>query len=100
MPEANNTLPALDTMTVATACAAMAQGLAAIKAGQREINLETVKTVDSAAVSVLLAWQRAARAAGVTLSLTNLPASLQTLITLYGVDTLLADAQPVPPHHH
>ncbi|MEY3899024.1 MAG: hypothetical protein RI962_179, partial [Pseudomonadota bacterium] len=43
-------------------------------------------------IAVLLAWQRAARAAGKTLHISRLPAGLASLATLYGVDRLLPHA--------
>ncbi|MES2297533.1 MAG: STAS domain-containing protein [Pseudomonadota bacterium] len=111
MPDATATaqLPAqfpdsaLDTLNMANARAALAQGVSAIRAGQTEFDLAQLTTVDSAAVSVLLSWQRAARAAGSTVSYVNMPANLRSLATLYGVEALLADASapaPADQHHH
>ena len=80
----------LEYLTFATARAALERGLAALRAGQTVFDLASLKTSDSSGVAVLLEMQRQARKAGVTLSFRNLPVSLQSLLTLYGVDTLLA----------
>jgi len=106
----DNTLP-LPSITVANATAALAQGVAALRAGQTVFDLRNVQTVDSAAVSVMLAWQRAAREAGVTLELRNLPPMLRSLTQLYGVCALVSpslaecgeaggQATATPHHHH
>jgi phospholipid transport system transporter-binding protein len=98
MPTTNN-LDAIDNLTFGNAKAALEQGLAAIKAGKTVFDLATVQAADSSAVAVLLAWKRAARKAGVTLSYVNLPASLQSLADLYGVDDFLIDTPANLQHH-
>jgi phospholipid transport system transporter-binding protein len=97
----------LQSLTVANATEALEQGLAALRAGQTVFDLGNVVTVDSAAVSVMLAWQRAATEAKLHLELKNLPPSLRSLTQLYGVCNLVAppgDCQPVQSpaesHHH
>jgi phospholipid transport system transporter-binding protein len=82
-------LQSLTSLTVLNAAAALERGTAAIKAGQKTFDLRHVLTVDSVAVSVMLAWQKAARAAGFELELRNLPPALQSLTKLYGVCSLL-----------
>lgn len=94
-----NKLQSIETLTVINAKAALDQGLAAIQAGQTVFDLGTVKTADSSAVAVLLAWKRAARKAGVALSYVNLPASLQSLAALYGVDAFLVESPANLQHH-
>lgn len=94
-----NQLESIETLTVINAKAALDQGLAAIRGGQTVFDLATVKTADSSAVAVLLAWQRAARKSGVALSYVNLPASLKSLAALYGVDALLVDTPANLQHH-
>lgn len=98
MPDALDTLQSLSSLTVQNASAALAQGLAAIGAGQTVFDLRNVKAVDSAAVSVMLAWQRAAQRAGAGLQLQNLPDKLSSLTRLYGVCALVG-GQPAGPHH-
>ena len=82
-------LLSLTSLTVLNASAALERGLAALKAGQTTFDLRHVLMVDSVAVSVMLAWQRAAQEAGVKLELKNLPPALQSLTKLYGVCSLL-----------
>ena len=95
-----NTLDQIDSLTVVNAKLALAQGIAAIQAGQTVFDLASVKTTDSSAVAVLLAWQRAARKAGVSLSYINMPASLVSLSDLYGVDEILVAERPAAPAVH
>jgi len=78
-----------ETLTVHNARTALDAGLAAIDAGQAEIDLAGLTTVDSAAVATLLEWKRAARAKGQHLVFRNPPASLVSLANLYDVDQLL-----------
>jgi phospholipid transport system transporter-binding protein len=78
-----------DALTFPTARAALEQGCEAIRAGQTVFDLSAVQSADSSGVAVLLAWQRMARAAGQSLSYVNVPASIDSLATLYGVETLL-----------
>jgi phospholipid transport system transporter-binding protein len=82
-------LQSLTSLTVLNATAALERGFAALKAGQTTFDLRHVLTVDSVAVSVMLAWQRAAQQTGVQLQLKNLPPALQSLTKLYGVCSLL-----------
>jgi len=91
------------------------QGLDAIRSGQTKFDLRNVKAVDSAAVSVMLTWQRAAQDAGGVLELKNLPNNLKNLTKLYGVCSLVsstltaddcgsadghAERSPSDLHHH
>jgi phospholipid transport system transporter-binding protein len=87
--ESVDNLQSLTSLTVLNATAALERGQAAIKAGQKSFDLRHVLTVDSVAVSVMLAWQKAARDAGFELELRNLPPALQSLTKLYGVCSLL-----------
>ncbi|MDB5936186.1 MAG: NTP-binding protein [Massilia sp.] len=91
--------PALEMLTFATARGALERGLAALRAGQTVFDLSSVKLADSSGVAVLLAMQRAARQAGVAVSFINLPVSLKSLASLYGVDALLVES-PANLHHH
>ena len=95
----SSNLDAIESLTFQNANAVLQSGYAAIAAGQTVFDLASVKLADSSAVSVLLAWKRAARKANVALSYINLPASLQSLADLYGVDAFLIDT-PANLHHH
>lgn len=87
----------LQSLTVANATEVLAQGMAALRDGQTVFDLGQVETVDSAAVSVMLAWQRAAAHNGRKLELRNMPQQLKSLTKLYGVCTLVS---PADLHHH
>lgn len=50
-----------------------------------QINLSQVTDVDTAALSLLLEWQRRVQAAGKKVRFTHLPESLMSLAKLYGV---------------
>ena len=89
----------LASLTFQTARGALERGLAALRAGQTVFDLNSVKLSDSSGVAVLLEMQRQARKAGVSVSFINLPVSLLSLATLYGVDTLLADSPANLQHH-
>ncbi|WP_374361184.1 lipid asymmetry maintenance protein MlaB [Pseudoduganella danionis] len=106
--EAIDDFKSLTTLNVQNATAVLERGLAALKAGQTVFDLRYVLTVDSAAVSVLLAWEKAAQDAGLKLELKNLPPALQSLTKLYGVCSLLfptsvqlepGEAAPANPQH-
>jgi phospholipid transport system transporter-binding protein len=106
MPDSLDTLQSLTSLTVLNAKAALEQGVGAIASGQTVFDLRNVKQVDSAAVSVMLAWQRAATEAGLKLELKNLPAKLKSLTKLYGVCSLVSstpaatEASPADLQHH
>lgn len=77
------------TITVDNAHLVLKEGLQAIAAGQHHIDLSATRTVDSTAVAVLLEWQRSAQQHGVALTLTHIPANLDSLAALYGAADLL-----------
>jgi phospholipid transport system transporter-binding protein len=89
----------LESLTFQTARGALERGLAALRAGQTVFDLNSVKLSDSSGVAVLLEMQRQARKAGVAVSFINLPLSLRSLATLYGVDALLAESPAKLQHH-
>jgi phospholipid transport system transporter-binding protein len=88
MAEANPLL-SVDALTFETAHAALAQGAAAIAAGETVFDLGGIKSADSSGVALMLAWERKARAAGRQLTYVNVPANLDSLARLYGVESLL-----------
>lgn len=96
---ATTSKPPLELLTFQTARGALERGLAALRAGQTVFDLASVKLADSSGVAVLLELQRQARTAGLSVSFINLPVSLQSLATLYGVETLLAEAPTSAQHH-
>jgi phospholipid transport system transporter-binding protein len=60
-------------------------GLQAIHAGSDQIDMAPLKVVDSAAVAVMLSWQRQAQSLSRPLHFIGVPASLISLISLYGL---------------
>jgi phospholipid transport system transporter-binding protein len=98
LTQAGSPLP-LELLTFETARGALERGLAALHAGQTVFDLAALKSSDSSGVAVLLELQRQARKAGKVASFINLPVSLQSLLTLYGVDTLLAQSPASPQQH-
>jgi phospholipid transport system transporter-binding protein len=82
----------VESLTFQNARAVLEQGCAAVRSGETVIDLANIKTADSSAVAVLLAWQRTATHAGSKLTYLNIPAGLQSLAALYDVESFL--------HHH
>lgn len=80
------------SLTTANAHTVLQTGLTAIAAGQYTFDFAATQHADSAAVAMLLAWQRAAEARGAKLQLSNLPDSLQSLARLYDVAGFLGVA--------
>lgn len=74
-------------MTYATAAQLLAQGKAVITTGETVFDLAGVSQADSAALAVILGWQRAAGQGRIRL--TNLPRSILSLAELYSIDDLL-----------
>jgi len=82
----------LQALTFDNAQAALTQGCAALAAGETEFDLGGVKAADSTALALMLAWQRRAQAQGRALKFLNVPANVDALAKLYGVDGLLGRA--------
>ncbi len=80
---------AATSITNANAGELLAEGAAAIARGEFDFDLSAVTEVDSAAVALLLEWQRQAVARGGRLALSGVPADIASLAKLYGVDALL-----------
>ena len=65
-------------------------GLQAIDRDGLTIDLAGVEEADSSALSLLLEWQRAAKARGYRIKYSGLPDNLRSLAEVYGVLELLA----------
>ena len=65
-------------------------GLQAIDRDGLTIDLAGVEEADSSALSLLLEWQRAAKARGFRIKYSGLPDNLRSLAQVYGVLDLLA----------
>lgn len=76
-------------MTLETAAALLAGGVAAIEKGEPQFDLSGVADIDSSGLAVLFGWQRAARTQGKTLRIANPPHNLISLAEMYGVSELL-----------
>ncbi|WP_255991694.1 STAS domain-containing protein [Chitinolyticbacter albus] len=81
-------------LTLATA--AQRLGELAFAGDALTLDLAGVTRVDSAAVALLLAWQRQAHAAGTRLTIAGAPAALLQLAKLYAVDALLPFGEARP----
>jgi phospholipid transport system transporter-binding protein len=88
----DNAMLSLEALTFANAKAALAQGCAALDAGATVFDLGGVKAADSTALALMLAWERRAKAKGRVLTFANVPANVDALAKLYGVDGLLGRA--------
>lgn len=88
---ANGTLRVTVPMVIANARALLDRGRGCLRSGSSTavLDLAAVAEVDSAAVSLVLAWLRTAEAHGVAVRIANPPASLISLAALYGVSELL-----------
>lgn len=76
-------------LTIETVPALFETGLQHLASGDMVVDLSQVEAVDSAAVSMLLGWLRAARHSRHALRVTGLPEDLVSLARLYGVADLL-----------
>jgi phospholipid transport system transporter-binding protein len=74
---------------MANARALMGEGSALLGPEVTAIDMGGVTEVDSSAVSLLLEWRREAAKRDATLRFLNLPESVKSLATLYGVTDLL-----------
>ena len=65
------------------------EGLALIDRDGLIVDLAGVEEADSSALSLLLEWQRAASARGLTLAYENLPENMASLADVYGILELI-----------
>lgn len=78
-------------LTMATVPALYKTGLQFLGSEDLLIDFAKVEAVDSAAVSMLLGWSRAAQKQQRSLRIENLPEDLLSLANLYGVAEMLPD---------
>lgn len=76
-------------LTIDTVTPLFKNGLPATTETQLVVDLAAVKTVDSAAVSLLLGWLREAQNKNVKLCFAHVPENLLSLARLYGVVDML-----------
>jgi phospholipid transport system transporter-binding protein len=77
------------SLTIETVPSLFETGLQHLATGDVVVDMSQVEAVDSAAVSMLLGWLRAAQHNQRTLRVTALPEDLVSLARLYGVADLL-----------
>lgn len=79
----------VNRLTIETVTPLFKNGLQAAGEMPLVVDLAQVKTVDSAAVSLLLAWLREAQRSNMTLCYAHIPENLLSLARLYGVADML-----------
>ncbi|MGA7750382.1 MAG: STAS domain-containing protein [Gallionella sp.] len=77
------------SLTMETVPALFESGLRQLAGENFQVDFSRVDSVDSAAVSMLLGWSRAARRVQHELHVKGLPEDLLSLARLYGVDEML-----------
>lgn len=65
------------------------QGLHVVTVASCLVDCAQLESVDSSAIALLFAWQRAAQANNCPLRVSGLPSSLLSLASLYGVGEML-----------
>jgi phospholipid transport system transporter-binding protein len=80
-------------LTIANAAQLAEEGRRMFVAERVVVDLKGVTEVDSAGVSLLLEWRRAASGANRQIEFVHLPANLKSLAVLYGVAELLGEAR-------
>jgi phospholipid transport system transporter-binding protein len=80
-------------LTIANATQLVEEGRRMFVAERVVVDLKGVTEVDSAGVSLLLEWRRAASGANRQIEFVHLPANLKSLAVLYGVAELLGEAR-------
>jgi len=78
-----------DDMSLTNAAPLAALGIEAIQNGDSSFDLSAVRTCDSSALVVLLAWQRTALSAGRSIEVTGVPDDMLSLAKVYGVNNIL-----------
>ncbi len=76
-------------VTLQNVAGILEEGLREVRAGASVIDLADISELDSSLLAALFAWLREGRGAGRAVTVANLPAGLQTLAQLYGVEELL-----------
>ena len=76
-------------ITINNATEVLAESATRFTGNNVVVDLAGVTEVDSAAVSLLLEWRRAAKRANRHIEFVNLPQSLRSLADLYGVSDLI-----------
>jgi len=80
------------SITIDNVVSVVANGVALFDGEDVTIDLGRVTEADSAAVSLLLEWQREAARRHLQIHFLNMPQNLKSLMQLYGVSELISDA--------
>ena len=85
----NDKMDLQGSLNMDTVPSLFATGVQHLQGNDLLVDFSQVDSVDSAAISMLLGWERAAQRSERTLRVTGLPEDLLSLARLYGVDQLL-----------
>jgi phospholipid transport system transporter-binding protein len=84
-----NRLMLSGSLVMSTVPALYEAGLKQLSDADMEVDMAKVEVVDSAALSMLFGWLRAAQSKNRSLRVKNVPANLLSLANLYGVAGML-----------
>jgi phospholipid transport system transporter-binding protein len=87
--EDGDSLAVSGSLTIPQAARLLEAGAQFARSRDTLFDLAAVEQVDSSGIAVILGWLRAARSAGHTLQVANVPASLRSIAGLYGVEEIL-----------
>lgn len=93
-----NTLVVEGGITVHNVTCLTRQGIELLDTYPLHVDLQKVTEVDSTIISMLFEWQRAASRKGCQLKFIHFPASLESLMQLYDVTSILVPEQDQPDH--
>jgi len=85
----DNTLIVEGAVTVQNVVDLMQQGLKLLDSDHLYVDLQKITEVDSTVISMLFEWLRAAEKKNCRLEFIHFPKSLESLIQLYGVTSIL-----------
>jgi len=93
-----NTLVVQGAVTVNNVTALTQEGIALLNNEHLLVDLQQVTEVDSTVISMLFEWLREANKRNCHLEFTRLPASIESLVQLYGVtDIITPSSNPSKP---
>lgn len=93
-----DTLVVEGEVTVSNVTGLTRQGIELLSSNLLRVDLQKVTEVDSTVISMLFEWRRAADRKGCQLKFVHFPASLESLMQLYDVTSILASDQDRPEH--
>lgn len=76
-------------LLMGNACSILDQSVELQMVDNLEVDFTAVTDVDTSAISLILEWQRRAKALNHTIRFTNLPVNLTCLADLYGVTSFI-----------